>query len=245
MEHALHAVQSPRIGYLRKSQFWETGRVTTIDPVVAPQAPVLARMTPVEQLRAGRLPLRLTQLFLGLVLYGVTLALMIRAGLGNAPWDVLHQGIARHVPLSIGAVLTIVSVIVLLLWIPLREVPGLGTIANAVVLGISADATLAVVSEPRQWWLRVAMMVAGLVGNAVATAYYIGAQLGPGPRDGLMTGLHRRTGIRIGRVRTALEVSVVAVGWLLGGTLGVGTLLYAFGIGPLVQRLLPRAIIRL
>jgi len=219
--------------------------VTAIDPLTAPEAPVLARMSPLQQLRAGRLPLRLTQLLLGLVLYGVTLALMIRAGLGNAPWDVLHQGLARHLPLSIGDVLIVVSLIVLLLWIPIREVPGLGTICNAFLIGLAADGTLSLVSQPDQWWARVLMMLVGLLGNAAATAYYIGAQLGPGPRDGLMTGLHRRTGLPIGRVRTALEVTVVIVGWLLGGTLGIGTVLYAIGIGPLVQRLLPRAIVRL
>ena len=219
--------------------------MTTTDSATDAAGPVLALMSPLQQVRAGRLPLRLTQLLLGLVLYGITLALMIRAGLGNAPWDVLHQGLARHLPLSIGEVLIVVSLIVLLLWVPIREVPGLGTICNAFLIGIAADATLSVVSEPRQLWLRIAMMVVGLVGNAVATAYYIGAQLGPGPRDGLMTGLHRRTGLPIGRVRTALEVSVVIVGWLLGGTLGIGTVLYAFGIGPLVQRLLPHAIVPL
>jgi len=217
--------------------------VTTIDRIA--EAPLLARLNPLQQLRAGRLPLRLSQLFLGLALYGVTLALMIRAGLGNAPWDVLHQGLARHLPLSIGEVLIIVSLLVLLLWIPLREVPGLGTICNALLIGVAADITLGIVSEPHQLWVRIVMMLAGIIGNAVATVYYIGAQLGPGPRDGLMTGLHRRTGVNIGVVRTGLEVSVVVVGWLLGGTLGVGTVLYAIAIGPLVQRLLPRAVVRL
>lgn len=222
-----------------------TAAETSAQPTAVEAVPVLARMSPVQQLRAGRLPLRLTQLLFGLVLYGITLALMIRAGLGNAPWDVLHQGLARHLPLSIGEVLIIVSLIVLVLWIPIREVPGLGTICNAFLIGIAADATLSVVHEPRELWLRLVMMLAGVLGNAVATAYYIGAQLGPGPRDGLMTGLHRSTGLPIGRVRTALEVSVVVIGWLLGGTLGIGTLLYAVSIGPLVQRLLPRAVVRL
>lgn len=217
---------------------------TRISPT-SRQPTALALLNPIEQVRAGRLPRRMTQLLLGLVLYGITLALMIRAGLGNAPWDVLHQGLARHLPLSIGEVLIIVSLIVLLLWIPIREVPGLGTICNAFLIGVAADATLSLVHQPDQWWLRILMMLVGLVGNAVATAYYIGAQLGPGPRDGLMTGLHRRTGLPIGRVRTALEISVVIVGWVLGGTLGIGTILYAVSIGPLVQRMLPRAIVRL
>lgn len=205
----------------------------------------LAVLGPVAQLRAGRLPYRLVQLIAGLVLYGVSLAALIRSGLGNAPWDVLHQGIARHLSVSIGSVLIVVSFIVLAFWIPLRERPGLGTILNAILIGLAANATLALLSEPTGLAWRVLMMVAGVAGNAVATALYIGAQLGPGPRDGLMTGLHRRTGWSIRVVRTGLEVSVVVIGWLLGGTLGVGTLLYAVGIGPLVQLLLPWCIVAL
>lgn len=196
-------------------------------------------MSPLAQLRAGRLPLRLTWLMVGLTLYGVTLALVIRAGLGNSPWDVMHQGIAGRVPLSIGQVIVVVSVLVLLLWVPLRQPPGLGTIANAVWVGVAADATLAVLGDPHALWLRVLMVVLGVVGNAVATAMYIGAQLGPGPRDGLMTGLHRRTGLSVRLVRTALEVSVVVAGVLLGGTFGLGTVAYALSIGPLVQLFLP------
>jgi uncharacterized membrane protein YczE len=213
--------------------------------VLEPHARVLARLTPVEQLRAGRLPRRLVQLYLGLIAYGLTLALIIRAGLGNAPWDVLHQGIARHLGISIGVVLIAASFVVLLFWIPLREVPGVGTISNAIVIGVAADVGLDLLGHPHAWWLRVLMTLVGIVGNAIATAFYIGAQLGPGPRDGLMTGIHRRTGWPIGRVRTSLEVGVVVVGWALGGTLGVGTVLYAVSIGPLVQRLLPLAIVPL
>lgn len=208
-------------------------------------AATLELLSPVQQVRAGRFPRRFAQLILGLVLYGITLAVLIRSGLGNAPWDVLHQGLARHLPLSIGTLIIIVSLIVLVLWIPIREVPGLGTLCNAFLIGLSADATLSVLHQPDSLTLRIAMVVAGVAGNAVATAYYIGAQLGPGPRDGLMTGLHRRTGLPIGRVRTALEITVVIVGWILGGTLGAGTLLYAACIGPLVQRLLPYAIVPL
>lgn len=213
--------------------------------VVAPRARVLHRLTPMEQLRAGRLPRRLVQLYIGLVAYGLTLALIIRAGLGNAPWDVLHQGIARHLGVSIGLILIVASFVVLLLWIPLREVPGLGTISNAIVIGVAADVGLDLLGHPHGLLVRIAMTVVGIVGNAVATAYYIGAQLGPGPRDGLMTGLHRRTGWPIGRVRTSIEVSVVVVGWLLGGTLGIGTVVYAVAIGPLVQWMLPFAIVEL
>lgn len=220
--------------------------MTVLEPsTIAPDPRVLARLSPVEQLRAGRLPRRLAQLMAGLIGYGLSLALMLRAGLGNAPWDVLHQGIARHLGVDIGSVLIAVSLLVLLAWIPLREVPGLGTIANAFVVGLAANLGLALLGHPHAIWLRVLMLLAGILGNAIATAYYIGAQLGPGPRDGLMTGIHRRTGIPVGRVRTGLEVVVVAAGWLLGGTLGVGTVLYAVAIGPLVQRLLPLAIVPL
>jgi uncharacterized membrane protein YczE len=202
-------------------------------------------MSPLAQVRAGRLAYRLTQLYVGLVLYGLTLAMIIRAHLGNAPWDVLHQGLADHLPLSIGSAVIVVSLVVLLLWVPLRELPGLGTISNAFVIGLAADLGLGLMHEPGALGLRVLMMVAGILGNAIATALYIGAQLGPGPRDGLMTGLHRRTSWPIGRVRTGLEGSVVVVGWLLGGVLGIGTVLYALAIGPLVQRLLPLAVVEL
>jgi uncharacterized membrane protein YczE len=205
----------------------------------------LARLGPLEQLRAGRLGRRLPQLFAGLVLYGVTLAMVIRATLGNAPWDVLHQGLARHLPISIGTAVIVVSLLVLLLWIPLRELPGLGTIANSFLIGLSADWALGVLPAPEALWLRALLTVGGVLLNAVATAMYIGSQFGPGPRDGLMTGLHRRTGLPIGVVRTGLEVVVVVIGWLLGGVLGIGTVLYAVAIGPLVQLLLPVFIVDL
>ena len=205
----------------------------------------LNRLGPVAQLRAGRLTRRLTQLAVGLTLYGVTLAMMIRATLGNAPWDVLHQGMAIHLPISIGTAVIVMSLFVLLLWIPLREMPGLGTIANAVVVGLMADVGLAVLDAPGAMWQRALLMVGGVVLNALATALYIGSQLGPGPRDGLMTGLHRRTGISIRLVRTGLEVFVVAIGWVLGGVVGIGTVLYAVAIGPLVQLMLPPCIVEL
>jgi uncharacterized membrane protein YczE len=205
----------------------------------------VARLGPLEQLRGGRLPRRLAQLAVGLVLYGLTLAMMIRAVLGNAPWDVLHQGMAIHLPLSIGTAVIAMSVVVLLLWIPLRELPGLGTVANAVLVGLFTDLFLSVIEAPEALWQRGLMMVGGLVLNGLATALYLGSQLGPGPRDGLMTGLHRRTGVSIRLVRTGLEVAVVAAGWVLGGVVGVGTVLYALGIGPLVQLMLPRCIVEL
>jgi uncharacterized membrane protein YczE len=191
-------------------------------------------------LRGRRLPRRLIQLYAGLALYGVSMALIIRSTLGNMPWDVLHQGVAGRIGWSIGAVSILVGALVLLGWIPLRQRPGLGTVSNVVVLGLAVDATLALVPAPSSLPLRVGLLVAGVLLNAVATAAYIGVHFGPGPRDGLMTGLVRRTGRSIRLVRTSIEVAVVATGWLLGGTLGVGTVAYAVAIGPLVQVLLPR-----
>ena len=205
----------------------------------------LARLGPVAQLKAGRLPRRLAQLAVGLGLYGVTLAMLIRATLGNAPWDVLHQGMAIHLPISIGTAVIVMSLVVLLFWIPLREPPGLGTVANSIVVGLVADMALSLLDAPEAMWERVLLMLGGVVLNALATALYIGSQLGPGPRDGLMTGLHRRTGVSIRLVRTGLEALVVAVGWALGGVVGVGTVLYALAIGPLVQLMLPHCIVQL
>jgi len=187
-----------------------------------------------------RLPRRLVQLYAGLALYGVSMALIVSSTLGNMPWDVLHQGLADRLGWSIGTAAIVVGALVLLAWIPLRQRPGLGTVSNVVVLGLALDATLAVVDAPTSLVPRIALLVGGILLNAVATAAYIGVQFGPGPRDGLMTGLVRRTGGSVRLVRTSLEVAVVAVGWLLGGTLGVGTVLYAVAIGPLVQVLLPR-----
>jgi uncharacterized membrane protein YczE len=212
-------------------------------PCVSPPArrarPGLTDLGPVAQLRAGRLGRRLVQLYAGLVLYGASLAMMVRGELGLAPWDVLHSGLAARSPLTLGQVLIVVSFLVLLLWIPLREVPGLGTISNAVVVGLAADAVLGVLVTPDALWLRAVLMVGGVALNAVATALYIGSQLGRGPRDGLMTGLHRTTGRSLRLVRTGLEVAVVALGLLLGGVAGLGTLLYALAIGPLAQLVLP------
>jgi uncharacterized membrane protein YczE len=191
-------------------------------------------------LRGRRLPRRLIQLYAGLALYGVSMALMIRSTLGNMPWDVLHQGIAHRLGCSIGAVAIVVGALVLLGWIPLRQRPGIGTVSNVVVIGLAVDAALALVPAPERLALRVGLLTAGVLLNAVATAAYIGVHLGPGPRDGLMTGLVGRTGRSVRLVRTSIEVAVVVTGWLLGGTLGVGTVVYAVAIGPLVQVLLPR-----
>lgn len=185
------------------------------------------------------LPTRLVRLYLGLALFGASIALMVRADLGLASWDVLHQGIARQVGLPLGWVVIGVSAVVLALWIPLRQRPGLGTVSNVVLVGVAVDATLAVLPQPGQLALRVALLAAGILLNGVATGLYIGARLGPGPRDGLMTGLAAR-GLSIRVARTVIELSVLALGWLLGGTVGVGTLAYALAIGPLAHYLLPK-----
>lgn len=199
----------------------------------------LVDLGPLAQLRVGRLGRRLPQLYLGLVAYGVSLAMMFRGDLGLAPWDVLHSGLVRHLPVSIGQAVVLCSFVVLLLWIPLREMPGLGTISNALVVGMSADLALALLDPPDLLAARVALMLGGIALCALATALYIGAQLGRGPRDGLMTGFARRTGRSIRWVRTCLEITVVLIGIALGGAIGLGTVLYALAIGPLTQLWLP------
>ncbi len=185
-----------------------------------------------------RLPRRLVQLYAGLALYGLSMALLVRAELGVMPWDVLHQGLVRSIGGTLGGVSVVVGALVLLLWIPLRQRPGVGTVSNVVVIGIAVDVSLALLPAVDGLPLRIALAVAGILLNAVATAAYIGVRLGPGPRDGLMTGLVARTGGSVRLVRTGIEVVVVASGWLLGGTLGIATVLYALAIGPLVQPLL-------
>jgi uncharacterized membrane protein YczE len=183
----------------------------------------------------GHLLRRLSQLYGGLTLYGASSALLVRSGLGLEPWNVLHEGLAERTGLSIGVVLTLVGASVLLLWIPLRQRPGLGTISNVLVIGVALDATLALVPDARTLVVRVPLLVAGIVLHGVATGMYIAARFGAGPRDGLMTGLHQRTGVSIRLVRTAIEIAVVATGFALGGTVGIGTVLYALSIGPLAQ----------
>jgi uncharacterized membrane protein YczE len=187
--------------------------------------------------RAGR---RLAQLYAGLVLYGASMALQIRADLGLDPWDVFHQGVADRTGLSFGTVVIVTGAVVLLAWVPLRQRPGIGTVSNVFVIGIAVDATLALLPEAGSTPVALAMLLAGVGLNGVASGAYIGAGLGPGPRDGLMTGLVRRTGGSIRVVRTSIEVTVLAVGAALGGTVGLGTVLYALSIGPLVHALLPR-----
>ncbi|MGW2825359.1 membrane protein YczE [Streptomyces sp. NPDC001443] len=178
---------------------------------------------------------RLIQLYAGLVLYGASSALLVRADLGLEPWNVLHQGIAERTGLTIGAVSIVVGAAVLLLWIPLRQRPGLGTVSNVFVVGLAMDGTLSLLPEVHNLAGRGALLLAGILLNGVATGLYITASFGPGPRDGLMTGLHRRTGRSIRLMRTAVEVTVVVTGFCLGGTVGVGTVVYAVAIGPLAQ----------
>jgi len=178
---------------------------------------------------------RTVRLVLGLLLYGFTMALMVQSGLGLDPWDVFHEGLTHHVPLTFGQVVIVVGAIVLLLWIPLRQRPGLGTVLNVFIIGLAADAGIALVDAPDALWARTALLLVGVVGNGLAGALYIGAQLGPGPRDGLWVAIVDRTGLSIRAARTGIEITVLVTGFLLGGTVGVGTVLYALAIGPLVQ----------
>jgi uncharacterized membrane protein YczE len=186
-----------------------------------------------------RLPRRLVQLYIGLLLYGLSGALLVRSRLGLDPWDVFHQGLAKHLGLAIGTVVIIVGAAVLLLWIPLRQWPGFGTLSNAVMIGLAMNWSLALLPTPPALVWRILEMTSGIVLCGVATGMYIGASLGPGPRDGLMTGLVRRTGRSIRFVRTGLEITVLLTGWLLGGTVGIGTLGFALAIGPLAQFFMP------
>lgn len=182
---------------------------------------------------------RIVQLLVGLFLYGVALGLMVSGGIGVAPWDVLALGIAGNAGIGYGVVTVLVSVLVLLLWIPLRQRVGLGTLLNALLVGPSADLALFVLPVPPSVWVGAPMFVAGLLLLAFATGLYIAADFGPGPRDGLMTGLVGRTGWPVWLVRTLIEGSVLLIGFLLGGPVGVGTVLFAFGVGPLIGWFLP------
>ena len=182
---------------------------------------------------------RLLALYAGLWLYGTSMAVMIRDGLGLDPWDVFHQGVARHTDLSFGTVTAITGALVLLFWIPLRQRPGLGTVSNVVVVAVAVDAGLRVLPAAQSLPVQVAAMAAAVVANAAATVLYIGAGMGPGPRDGLMTGLVARTGWPVWSVRTGIEATVLAVGFLLGGSVGIATVVYAFGIGPLIGLMIP------
>ncbi|MFE0378470.1 YitT family protein [Streptomyces inhibens] len=178
---------------------------------------------------------RLVHLYAGLVLFGISTALQVRAGLGLNSWDVFHQGVSAHTGLSMGTVVVLASAAVLLLWIPLRERPGLGTVSNVLIVGTVMDLTLRLVPPPAALTVRIPLLAGSVVLNGIATALYISARFGPGPRDGLMTGLCRCTGRSTRLVRTAIEVTVLAAGFLLGGSIGVGTVLYALAVGPLIQ----------
>jgi uncharacterized membrane protein YczE len=187
---------------------------------------------------------RFVQLFVGLFLYGIGIALIVRGELGVGPWDVLTQGIAKHSGLGFGLITVLMSGIVLLLWIPIRQKPGFGTIMNALLVGPAADVGLWLIPPGLDLWARVLLLAGGILLIAVATGLYIGAHYGPGPRDGLMTGLHRTTGWKIWVVRTGLELTVLAAGWLLGGNVGIGTVAFALLIGPLCGITMPFFAIR-
>jgi uncharacterized membrane protein YczE len=182
---------------------------------------------------------RIIQLFLGLALYGISLGLMVRSNLGLDPWDVFHQGLSQRTGISLGMMVNLVGAAVLLLWIPIRQRPGIVTIANVFLIGTFADLSLWLLPPINNLPLAAAMLIGGVFLNGVATGAYIGAGLGPGPRDGLMTGLVKRTGGSVRIIRTCIEVAVLAAGWLLGGTVGLGTVIYAIAIGPIVHRMMP------
>jgi uncharacterized membrane protein YczE len=182
---------------------------------------------------------RVSQLIVGLFLYGVAIGMMVRAGIGVGPWDVLSQGISAHTGIPFGWVTNIVGALVLLLWIPIRQKPGIGTVVNVLLIGPSAQVALLLIPAQTALGSRLLLFAGGLALLAIATGLYIGARFGPGPRDGLMTGIHRRFGIRIWIVRTSIEVTVLAVGWLLGGNVGIGTLAFALLIGPMVSVTMP------
>ncbi len=189
----------------------------------------------VDRWAPRRVARRLPGLIVGLLLFGVGIALMAAAGVGLGPWEVLHQGISRHTGIPLGTVSILVGVPILLLWIPLGEYPGIGTVLNVVLIGTATNVVLPLLPRPTEPAVQVVMMLAGVLIIGLGSGFYLGAGLGPGPRDGLMTGMHHRYGWSIRRARTAVEVTALVVGFLLGGTVGLGTVVFAFGIGPVVQ----------
>jgi uncharacterized membrane protein YczE len=202
--------------------------------------PLSLGYVPLRERPARRLP----QLLAGLALYGFSLALMVRAGLGLSPWSVLNEGLARHTSLSFGTLTTLVGAAVLLLWIPLRRRPTLGTFANIVLVGWSSDLGLWLLPDHLALPARGALLATGVLLNGASIAVYVGARCGPGPRDGLMTGLTAATGRSLRLVRTAIEIVVLTAGWLLGGAVGPGTVLYAVSVGTLTQYCLPWCVYR-
>lgn len=196
-----------------------------------------------DQLRLDRLGMRTIWLFVGLTGFGAGMAMIIRAGIGAAPWDSLSVAISGHTGMSVGTITILTSFVVLLGWIPLRQRPGLGTLANSLWVGVAADLTLWLVPPTTGLAASVALMLAGVLVNALSDALYIGAQLGPGPRDGLMTGLHHRYRLPLGPARLIVEGVVLLAAWLMGGPIGVGTLVYAAALGPIVHLVLPRVTI--
>ncbi|MGW8799969.1 membrane protein YczE [Streptomyces sp. NPDC055775] len=205
----------------------------------------MTRMKAFAQIRAGRKARRIPQLLVGLVGYGAAVMMLVRTGLGPASWNVLTEGAAKALGFSFGWTTNLISVLVLLAWIPLRELPGLGTLFNVAIVGFAADATATVLPHPRGTLAEIGYLVLGLVALAFFDALYLGAQFGAGPRDGIMTGLVRLTRLPIAAVRTGIEITVAGVGWFLGGTVGVGTVLIALCMGPLVGYFLPRVAVRL
>ena len=186
--------------------------------------------------RIGR---RLVRCLVGLALFAIGISLQMNANIGAPPWDVFHQGVAKQTEISIGRIIVMTGFALLLLWIPLKQKPGLGTILNALEIGLVADIALEIIPEPNNMFIRIIMVVVGIVTVAIGTGLYIGSALGPGPRDGLMTGLAKR-GIPIRVGRTAIEVTVLIIGRILGGQVGIATFAFAFGVGPLVHFFLPR-----
>jgi uncharacterized membrane protein YczE len=202
------------------------------------QSPIAAWWHEQRTLLADRRARRLTQLYAGLTLYGVSMAMMVHARLGLDPWDVLHQGLAPHLRIRFGTVVIVVGVAVLVLWIPLRQAPGFGTVSNAIVIGLVTDIAMPIIPDAHGLATQLPLLIAAVVGNGIATGCYIGAGLGPGPRDGLMTGIAAR-GHSIRVVRTALELLVLVSGWLMGGSVGLGTVMFALSIGPLAHVTIP------
>ncbi|WP_425471809.1 YczE/YyaS/YitT family protein [Streptomyces cadmiisoli] len=207
--------------------------------------PLVTHMNAFAQLRAGRKARRIPQLLIGLVGYGVAVMTLVESGLGAASWNVLTEGTAKVLGISFGWTTNLISLLVLLAWIPLRELPGLGTLLNVAIVGFAADATATVLPHPHGTLTEIGYLVLGLVALPFFDALYLGAQFGAGPRDGIMTGLVRRTRLPIAVVRTGIEIVVAGIGWLLGGTVGVGTVLIALCMGPLVGYFLPRVVVRL